>query len=93
MLNLTPPASPNESTRVSKISHTVDIDFEYRRPKQIGDFGLTGTPSNFSSIRSYRFYNSSLQKSDSDFKFLEVPLRCLGGVNHLVIAMLNGLIP
>ncbi|KAI3713534.1 hypothetical protein L1987_72112 [Smallanthus sonchifolius] len=69
------------------------IDPEFCRPKRIGDFSLTGTPFDFSSIRSYTFYNCSLQKSDLDFKFPAVPLPCLGDLNHSVIAVRNGLIP
>ncbi|KAI3812802.1 hypothetical protein L1987_17514 [Smallanthus sonchifolius] len=79
--------------RISYGEQIIYIDPEFCRPKRIGDFSLTGTPFDFSSIRSYTFYNCSLQKSDLDFKFPAVPLPCLGNVNHSVIAVRNGLIP
>ncbi|KVH95303.1 RING-H2 finger protein ATL20-like [Cynara cardunculus var. scolymus] len=78
---------------VNKISYTAQIiyiDPEFCRPKRIRDFSLTGTPFDFSSVRSYTFYNCSLQKLD--YMFPTVLLPCLGSVNFSVIAVRTGLV-
>ncbi|KAL8201015.1 hypothetical protein R6Q57_012354 [Mikania cordata] len=75
---------------VNKISYRKQIIYinpQFCRRKRIGEFSLTGTPFDFSSNKSYTFYNCSLQKSNPDYKFPMVPLRCLGSVNHSVIVV------
>ncbi|CAI9274520.1 unnamed protein product [Lactuca saligna] len=77
--------------RISYGAQIIYIDPEFCRPKRIGDFRLTGTPFDFSSVRSYNFYNCSLQKSN--YMFPAVALPCLDSGNHSVIAVRTGLIP
>ncbi|KAI3710709.1 hypothetical protein L2E82_40498 [Cichorium intybus] len=77
--------------RISYAEQIIYIDPEFCRPKRIDDFHLTGTPFDFSSVRSYKFYNCSLQKSN--YMFPTAPLACLDRVNHSVFAVRTGLIP
>ncbi|KAJ9549717.1 hypothetical protein OSB04_022260 [Centaurea solstitialis] len=87
ILHLTPSRSYIVN-RISYTSQTIFINPEFCQPKRIREFSLTGTPFDFSSVRSYTFYNCSLQKSD--YTFPTVPLPCLGSENYSVIAVRSG---
>nr|XP_043639904.1 putative RING-H2 finger protein ATL21A [Erigeron canadensis] len=91
ILNLT---SSNSSYLVNKISYSgqiIYVDPEFCLPERISNFSLTGTAFDFNSIRSYRFYNCSIQKSS--YMLPGVHLPCLGNVNYSVIAVQTAMIP
>ncbi|KAI3698256.1 hypothetical protein L2E82_41646 [Cichorium intybus] len=60
-------------------SQIIYIDPEFCWPKPIDNFRLTDTPFDFSSVRSYKLYNSSLQNSNYMFpavRAVNVPGQC-----------------
>ncbi|PWA63277.1 hypothetical protein CTI12_AA355010 [Artemisia annua] len=82
------------SYMVNKISYgaqIIYIDPEFCRSNTIRDFNITGTPFDFRSMQSYRFYNCTWIQSSYKFHVMSLP--CLNSVNHSVIALRNGLIP
>ncbi|GJY60207.1 putative RING-H2 finger protein ATL21A [Tanacetum coccineum] len=84
----------SRSYTVNKISYgaqIIYIDPEFCRSNSIGDFNITGTPFDFRSMQSYRFYNCSWIQSSYKFHMMSLP--CLNSVNHSVIALRNGQIP
>ncbi|XP_071707303.1 putative RING-H2 finger protein ATL21A [Rutidosis leptorrhynchoides] len=76
-------------TKILYVSQVLYIDPEFCQPNRITDFNLTNTPFDFSSVRSYTFYNCSLQSFG--FMYPAVPFPCLSSVNYSVIAVRTGL--
>ncbi|XP_076931123.1 putative RING-H2 finger protein ATL21A [Bidens hawaiensis] len=77
--------------RISYLEQIIYINPEFCGPNRIVEFSLTGTPFDFSSIRSHTFYNCSLRKPDFDYMFPAVALRCLDSVNYSVIAVIGSI--
>ncbi|KVH90007.1 RING-H2 finger protein ATL22-like [Cynara cardunculus var. scolymus] len=78
-------------TRISYVSQVIYIDPQFCRPNRIVDVNLTDTPFDFSSVRSYTFYNCSLQ--NFGFMYPAVPFPCLSSGNYSVISVRAGLFP
>ncbi|KAI3687443.1 hypothetical protein L1987_81139 [Smallanthus sonchifolius] len=76
--------------RINYVSQVIHIDPDFCRKNQISDFNLTDTPFDFGGVRSYTFYNCSLQSYG--FMYPAVPFYCLSSANYSVIAVPSGLI-
>ncbi|KAI7753770.1 hypothetical protein M8C21_011689 [Ambrosia artemisiifolia] len=75
--------------RINYVSQVIYIDPNFCERNGISDFNLTDTPFDFGSIRSYTFYNCSLQSFG--FMYPAVPFQCLSSGNYSVIAVPTGL--
>ncbi|KAI3792613.1 hypothetical protein L2E82_06496 [Cichorium intybus] len=73
--------------RISYASQVINIDPEFCRPNRIVGVNITDTPFSYSTLwmKSYTFYNCSLQ--NSDIMYPGVPLQCLSSENYSVIAV------
>ncbi|CAH1451553.1 unnamed protein product [Lactuca virosa] len=72
--------------RISYVSQIIYIDPEFCRPNRIINVNVTDTPFSYSILwmKSYTFYNCSLQ--NSGFMYPGVPFPCLSSGNYSVFA-------
>ncbi|KAK9065163.1 hypothetical protein SSX86_016546 [Deinandra increscens subsp. villosa] len=78
------PSSSYIVNRIDYLSQAIYIDSDFCRLNEINSFNVANTPFDFSSQRSYTFYNCSLR--DLGIMYPAVQFACLSSANHSVFA-------